>query len=165
MSEIIVIDLTENMSNVGVALPFVGEYSLESKLLTYPNAVLEKVVTRFDATFLDPNVQVEGVITCNLRGYCDRCLIPVSKQIDLHFSQIFYKDSAEYDDGYSYYNSKLDATKAIEDEIILSMPSLLLCNDDCKGLCPKCGSNLNESQCNCDTTRDNPFSALKNLKF
>lgn len=164
MSEKIVIDLTENIANAGEAKPFVGEYKLDNSLLTYPNAQLEKVAVRFDVIFLNPNARVDGTVTCYVQGYCDCCLTPVCKQIDLPFSQIFYKDGAD-DDGYAYYNSKLDATKAVEDEIILSMPSLLLCKEDCKGLCPKCGTNLNEGSCDCDRTKENPFSALKNLKF
>lgn len=165
MSERIVIDLTDNIANVGKTLPFTGEFVLDNDLLAYPNAVLEKVKVNFDVTFLNPNVSVSGNIICYVKGNCDRCLTNLDKVVKLHFEQMFYKDISANDDGYIYSTSILDATKAVSDEIILSMPSLFLCQDDCKGLCPKCGTNLNEKQCDCDTTRDNPFSVLKNLKF
>lgn len=165
VSEKIVIDLTENIANVGQTLPFVGEYVLDNDLLSYPNATLNKVKVDFDVTFLNTDVNVCGTVTCCIQGYCDRCLTRVDKEIELQFDQTFCKDEAENEDDYVYSTSLLDATKAVSDEIVLSMPSLLLCNDDCKGLCPKCGTNLNEKRCNCDTARENPFSALKNLKF
>lgn len=165
MSEKILIDLTENIANVGKEIPFTGEYSLSSNLLPYPNASLDKISVNFNVVFDNPNVTISGVITCFIRGNCDRCLKDLNVAIDLPFDQTFYKDEAEFDDQYVYSSSVLNATQAVEDEIVLSLPMSLLCDDDCKGLCPKCGCNLNESQCDCDTTRENPFSVLKNLKF
>lgn len=165
MSEEIVIDLTNNIANVGQTLPFVGEYKLESGILPYPNASLDKVSIKFNVTFDNPNVLISGVIDCFVSGNCDRCLKNIETQIELPFEQTFYKDIAEGEDWYVYTSSLLDATQAVRDEIILSLPMSLLCKDDCKGLCPKCGCNLNERQCNCDTSRENPFSILKNLKF
>lgn len=164
MSKEIVIDLTENMAQVGKSLPFTGEYQLDSSLLPYPNAKLVKVVVRFDVTFTNPNVEVEGTIACLVKGLCDRCLEEITASYKLPFSQIFFKDVAE-DDEYIYSASLLNATKAVSDEIALSMPSLFLCKKDCKGLCSKCGTNLNKQTCSCDTVKENAFSILKNLKF
>lgn len=165
MSDKIVINLTENIANIGKVLPFVGEFRLAKDLTPYPNAELCKVSVNFGVTFDNPNVAVEGVINCFVRGYCDRCLKDIDTVITLPFEQTFYKDEAEYDDQYVYTNSLLDVTQAVCDEIVLLLPMSLLCDDDCKGLCPKCGCDLNERQCDCDNTRDNPFSILKNLKF
>ena len=165
MSDKIIIDLTENIANTGQAIPFMGEFELPNDLLPYPNSVLNKVLVNVDVTFENPNVLVCGTLSCCISGYCDRCLKQLDVTIDLPFEQTFYKDIAEEDDQYVYTSSVLDATQAFADEIVLSLPMSLLCNDDCKGLCPKCGCNLNEKQCDCDTTRENPFSVLKNLKF
>lgn len=165
MSDKIVIDLTENIANNGKELPFTGTYNLPSDLLPYPDATLNKVDVDFGVTFDYPDVIVRGVITCSISGNCDRCLKQVDTQIDLPFEQTFYRDEAEDEDQYVYTCSLLDATQAVCDEIVLSLPMSLLCNPDCKGLCPKCGCDLNVKQCGCDTTRENPFSVLKNLKF
>lgn len=164
MSNEIVIDLTENMANAGKNVPFKGVFVPDYDLLPYPNAELVKVEVALDVVFTNPNVETRGTITCFIDGNCDRCLEKVSKAVSLDFAQIFYKDFADEDE-YVYSNSLLNATKAICDEIVLSLPSLLLCKDDCKGLCPKCGTNLNVSTCSCDTGKENAFSALKNLKF
>ena len=165
VSDKIVIDLTENFANVGSTIPFVKECKLDSDLLPYPNATLTKVSLNMEVTFVKPNVHVVGKIVCHIDGFCDRCLGEVSTQICLPFDQIFFKDSSDEEDSYVYTDSRLDLAKAICDEIVLSLPSSLLCKQDCKGLCPKCGINLNEQQCDCNTSRENAFSVLKNIKF
>lgn len=165
VSDKIVIDLTENLAKVGESITFLTECKLDDSLLPYPNARLTKVAVEFAVTFVKPDVQVVGEITCFVDGFCDKCLNEVSTQITLPFSQIFYKDSSDEEDAYVYQDSRLDATKAVCDEIIISAPISLLCKEDCKGLCPKCGANLNDQQCDCDMSRENAFSVLKNLKF
>ena len=163
-SEKIVIDITKSLANVGVPQAFSGDFVLDDSLLPYPEATLTKVFVDFDVTFVKPNVEVCGNVTCVIDGSCDRCLSSVHKQIVLPFAQTFLKDDCA-DDEYCYAGSKLDATKAVEDEIILSLPTILLCSDGCKGLCPKCGTNLNVSECDCNLNKENAFSQLKNLKF
>lgn len=165
VSKEIVIELSENMANVGKSLPFSGHFRPDGDLLPYPEAELADVYVQFDVTFVNPDVEAEGTITCLVNGYCDKCLAPVTKQIVLPFQQTFYKDCGPEEDDYVYFDSKLDVTQAVRDEIVLSVPTSLVCKDDCKGLCPKCGANLNETQCDCDTTKENPFSFLKNIKF
>lgn len=165
VSEKIELDLTENFANVGSSIPFCADCKPDSDLLPYPNATLSGVSLKLQVTFVKPNVHVVGKIVCFIDGFCDRCLDAVSTKIELPFDQIFFKDSSDDEDAYVYTDSRLDLTKAICDEIALSLPSSILCKEDCKGLCPKCGIKLNEQQCDCDTSRENAFSALKNLKF
>lgn len=157
--------MTENFAREGVPTDFNCMCKFEDGLLPYPNASLEKVEVNLAVIFTKPNVSAKGNIVCYVQGFCDRCLAEISRKFDIPFSQIFYKNSADEEDGYVYSGSRLDATKAICDEIVLSLPSSLLCKPDCAGLCPKCGANLNEKQCNCETSHENALAALKNLKF
>lgn len=164
MSDKIVLDLTEVLADKG-PVQFYKTCKLESSLLPYPNAKLVKVELDLFAQFQKPNVWVFGEIICHIDGFCDKCLAKVCMPMGMDFDQIFYKDSSDDEDAYIYTDSKLDITKAICDEIALGLPTNWLCKPDCKGLCPKCGVNLNEQQCDCDTSRDNAFSVLKDLKF
>lgn len=163
-SEKIVIDLTKCMANVGEKQPFEGTFSLSDSLLPYPNAHLVQATVKLNVLFLNPHVEAEGEIVCKIVGCCDRCLAETEKTEVLPFHQIFFKDNAE-EDGYCYFGSKLDATKAVCDEIALSLPTLFLCKPDCKGLCPVCGKDINKGECGCSREKQNVFSALKNLKF
>lgn len=167
VSNKIEIDLTKSLANTGVFVPFLGEYVLQNDLLPYPNATLQKISLNFSVAFLNPDVEVQGEIICFVEGLCDRCLKKVQKQIKLPFSQVFAKEGESDcdEEGYSYNSSLLDATKAVCDEIVLGLPTLFLCKDDCKGLCPRCGANKNKTECGCDAAKENAFSVLKNLKF
>ncbi len=165
VSDKIIIDLTENLANKGVTTRFYGSYCLPKDLLLYPQSQLELVTIDFDVTVIDDEVDLIGEIICEVTGLCDKCLDEISKSITLQFEQTFYKDIAPEQDCYVYENSLLDATKAVCDEILLSMPTRFLCKEDCLGLCTKCGVNKNKQQCDCDCTRENAFSILKNIKF
>ena len=165
VSDKVIIDLTDNFAQVGEPIEYSCVCDLDDGLLPYPNASLAKTEVRLNVTFVKPNVQAEGTIVCLIKGFCDRCLKETVRSVELPFNQTFYKDSTPDEDGYVYSGSRLDATKAVCDEIVVSLPMSFLCKPDCKGLCPKCGVDLNERQCDCDTDRENVFAALKNLKF
>ena len=62
----------------------------------------------------------------------------------------------------------IDLVPLVEQALLLELPLVPLCDDDCRGLCPRCGANLNEGPCQCGdgpTGEDNPFAALKDFKF
>lgn len=162
--EKIVIDLTEHLANCGKKISFCADFLPEDGLLPYPDAKVINVSLNLFVTYLNPHIYVCGSLTVFVEGSCDRCLEKVAESFVLNFDQTFYKDIAE-EGCYPYFDSKLDITKAVQDEIVLSMPTLLLCRPDCKGLCPKCGANRNYFDCGCGLAKENAFSALKNLKF
>jgi uncharacterized protein len=74
-------------------------------------------------------------------------------------------DKANKDDDLIFINSDtLDITEIIENNIILTLPIKRLCKEDCKGLCHKCGTNLNFSTCHCnDDDIDPRLAKLKDL--
>jgi uncharacterized protein len=60
---------------------------------------------------------------------------------------------------------ELDLKEAIREEVILSQSHLVLCRPDCKGLCPSCGTNLNENRCECSPVEEDPrWDTLRALK-
>ncbi|MBE5902394.1 MAG: DUF177 domain-containing protein [Lachnospiraceae bacterium] len=95
---------------------------------------------------------------------CDRCLTDVPISLDLDFEREFpledhtlvmdELDVAEYIDGLI-----LDTDQLVYDEMLVNWPMKVLCKDDCKGICHKCGCNLNERTCACDRTVVDPRMA------
>jgi uncharacterized protein len=71
---------------------------------------------------------------------CARCVELVQFPIDKHF-QLYYTvtETAEF----------IDLTDDIREEVILDLPIKLLCQENCKGLCPNCGANRNKEKCQC----------------
>ncbi|MBQ9406142.1 MAG: DUF177 domain-containing protein, partial [Desulfovibrio sp.] len=65
----------------------------------------------------------------------------------------------------------IDLTEEVREDILLSFPQSFHCSEDCKGICPTCGKNLNEGPCGCgkqaddDAKENNPWSVLDNLKL
>ena len=83
---------------------------------------------------------------------CDRCLEPVRTEIE-------DEEEKDYIDGYN-----LDVDKLVFGEILLLIPGKTLCKEDCKGLCLRCGANLNEGECGCDRESLDPrMSVFKDI--
>jgi uncharacterized protein len=101
---------------------------------------------------------------------CDRCLEPVSTDIDFSiekeasisntdFNGVEEQEEQDYIDGYN-----LDVDKLVFGEVLLSFPAKTLCKEDCKGLCLKCGANLNVTECGCDRESLDPrMSVFKDI--
>ena len=66
----------------------------------------------------------------------------------------------------TYEGKELDLRPAVREQILLSLPQAALCSEDCKGLCAKCGKDLNEGECGCDRTVMDPrWAALKGIQL
>jgi len=76
------------------------------------------------------------------------------------------KDLRDEDLEFSLYDGdQVDLSPLIREQFLLSLPTRPLCREDCRGLCPKCGVNLNHTQCDCAAETGHPgFAALRNLK-
>lgn len=118
------------------------------------------------------NVYIESTMQYDIKFPCDRCLKEVIKHFDKRFTASYYLFGNQGQEGYyPYNNNSVDLTDAVKEEIVLNIPSRILCDENCKGLCPHCGINLNEAECNCKENADasdnvkanNPFAALKDL--
>lgn len=101
-----------------------------------------------------------------LHTICSRCLQEGQKQCEQLFThklagELNDQDNDEY---VLVENFKLDLDELAASDILLELPIKTLCREDCKGLCPKCGANLNETDCGCDTRQFDPrLEALRKL--
>ena len=68
------------------------------------------------------------------------------------------------EDFIGFSGDEIDITEIVMDAVHIATPMKVVCDDDCKGLCPSCGKNLNEGDCGCDNTYINPkFASLRSL--
>ncbi len=116
------------------------------------------------------SVQAEGV--CD----CARCLAPAHVSFDGAIEGYFVVSSDEQDeelegDEYEFLpeDHDIDIAPLILQGLMLDAPLQPLCRDDCKGICPQCGQDLNEGSCGCASKPHadamNPFAVLKDLKL
>lgn len=99
---------------------------------------------------------------------CDRCLRPVKEPLEIDFSQELYSpeilEPEEEDEQSFVHGYELDVEAFVKNEILINMPVKVLCRPDCKGICKKCGHNLNDGECGCDTFVPDPrMAAIKDI--
>ncbi len=99
-----------------------------------------------------------GVVTLNytadlrISAECDRCLGLLERDYSFEFEHVLVR-SLYGDDNDEYVVTEgddLDMDELAVTDVLLQMPTKLLCKEDCKGLCPKCGADLNVSDCGCE---------------
>jgi len=133
----------------------------------------EPLRVELQAQAVGEGVLVRGRIGTRLALECRRCLAPVSVGVDDEVTLLFEPlaaDEEEELEGEVYplppRGDELDLRPALREELILRVPAFVVCSESCRGLCPTCGANLNETTCSCVPAEESsPWSALKNLKF
>jgi uncharacterized protein len=120
-------------------------------------------------------LQVSGTLTGTVEGVvafyqassqavlaCSRCLREWTENLEVEGKQHFARVPDE--DGYAIEGGTVDMAGPATDEISLAIPAAPLCSPDCKGLCPTCGTDLNEDPCEGHGEEsDSPFAALRQL--
>ena len=99
---------------------------------------------------------VQGTTELTIEIPCDRCLEEVKVPVAIHIEReaelsdgVLVPDPDEETDTF-LQGEQLDVDRLIDDEILVNWPTKVLCREDCKGICPKCGQNLNQRDCGCD---------------
>lgn len=97
-----------------------------------------------------------GRLRTEVRGTCRRCLAEVVTPVDSSVAAVFTPDPDLADDPGGYLLSDpvtaVDVTPAVREELLLAAPAFALCREDCAGLCPRCGADLNAGPCGCATS-------------
>lgn len=122
-------------------------------------------------------ILVTGTVEGTAKTQCSRCLeeavVPLVGDIEGYFVFSADDDSLEEmeEDEFEVLadDRVIDMAPLITSALILDAPQIPLCDDDCKGLCPQCGTNLNTGECDCAPEKwnssQNPFAKLKDMKF
>jgi uncharacterized protein len=119
--------------------------------------------------------RLAGTVRTELELPCSRCLEPFRLPVDAPFDQRYLPQAnasaeetevAEEDLETSFYrDEQIDLSELLREQFYLALPMKPLCRDDCKGLCPQCGMNLNSGTCDCGTGWEDPrLAPLKQLK-
>lgn len=151
------IDVAPILKEPGASLQFNVKGSVGGPVgLTGETDLSGPLQVRGVATSLGDDVYVEASVRGSVRLTCSRCLAPFEKPIDLSCEGKFVEDAeapgAEGEnevDVFSLEGTFCDLDEMILHEVALSLPMKPLCKEDCKGLCPTCGRNLNEGDCDC----------------
>jgi len=138
--------------------------------------IVAPVELEFDIHKDKDKFRLEGHLRTELELPCSRCLDPYRLAVDADFDQRYLPASAastdpdrevqEDDLETSYYSDdQIDLAELMREQFYLALPMKPLCRDECRGLCPQCGTNLNTGACDCSPVWDDPrLAALKAIK-
>lgn len=109
-----------------------------------------------------------GIVTLSAKAAftyeapCDRCCEPVSRfyEFPVEHNLIAALNNEDNDDFLLVLNMRLNLDELVNEDVNLQLPSKFLCNEDCKGICPQCGKNLNDGPCNCKKAIDPRLEGL-----
>jgi uncharacterized protein len=122
-------------------------------------------------------VELQGRLVTKVAVPCGRCLKAVEFPIALDFAERFTPSVAwKHEEQHELQPEDLDLAvfdgdgieldDLVKEEILLAMPGHTLCREECKGLCPNCGADLNQNNCDCATKQiDSRWEKLKDLQF
>jgi uncharacterized protein len=122
------------------------------------------------------DIRVAGDLCTSLELACARCLEPVVEKVKRDFDLLYRPRGADAgkdeisvtttEAEVSYYEGEgLLLEDVLREQVLLAMPLKTICREDCKGLCPQCGKNLNLEQCSCSDVAEDPrWAALKDIR-
>ncbi|HUG40974.1 MAG TPA: DUF177 domain-containing protein [Longimicrobiales bacterium] len=122
---------------------------------------------RLDAQQAGADVVVRGVIAGTFGLACRRCLAPVAVAIEEEVGLLFREGEQEEDGevlALPETGTELDLADAVREQVLLAVPRYASCREDCRGLCPHCGTSLNEATCACTVEEtDERWAPLRRL--
>lgn len=161
-----IIDLKRIFVNENSSLDI--EYSLDLSSVEFSGVYPLKKPVNINGTVSNKAslVRFQAVITYEYDAPCDRCGIdtvrPQTVKVDKSLAAAI--EGEDSDTILLVPDMKLDIDEFVYSEVIVSLPMKHLCKDDCRGICSKCGKNLNDGKCDCPEKEIDPrFSALAEL--
>lgn len=161
-------DLSSVLNNEGAELRFskamaIGDVT-DGLGITFPENVQVDgtIVCRSDV--LELTAHMEGTFVTN----CARCLKELTCPLSVDFSETLVQETEEIPDRDSvvvFEGTSVDLSELVLSNLLLNLSYKYLCKEDCRGICPKCGADLNEKTCDCAEDEIDPrWEMLKNFK-
>ena len=167
------------------------ELIFEERADSFP--ALIEIISKNECDFLAPvSIRIQmrkigdlitatGLFDTRVRLNCSHCLQPYERPLNSTFDVTYIHQLPESVDPLLHdevelqaeeigmiqiSGNEIDLQDAIQEEVVMALPMTTLCRSDCKGLCKRCGADLNQGDCGCDRKVSNPqFEILKNLKL
>ena len=155
----------------GKEVDFKVEINLDNKFVEDKNyKFLTSALVQGKMVFNIDKLYINATISFKLLAICDKCGEEFEKVLSFPFNEVFVDSTkAHSEEDYIILNQTcVDLSKAVEDALLLSLPTKMLCKENCKGLCSICGKNKNLYECDCNKIvedndiKENLFSVLKN---
>ena len=161
------LDLKPILVTPGASLPFETHENLSDLVFGSCKPASKPVLAYGKVRNTAGVLELTGELTTTLHGVCDRCAGEFTRamQIPVHAVLVSEEELEQTEDEWVFgiHDGCADLTDIITTAFVLNMDSQLLCRPDCKGVCFRCGKNLNEGPCGCKKEPDSRFAVLQQL--
>lgn len=147
---------------------FSAEFSEVPSSQEYPidYDIAEPVCVKMEYSLTKDIILARGSFNAKIKVCCSRCLKEFVYVADVDFEEEFAQELTE-DISYLIEGEYISLDKMILDNILENLPQRFLCKEECRGICPVCGADLNRRSCGCNINDDlkttNPFAKLEGL--
>ena len=161
------LDLSKIIDCPGQSVSFSTSIDLSDLRYGTCNPVCEPVIAEGNVRNTAGVLMMTGTIRTCLHGICDRCASEFTRSVEQPLDVVLVTELAseenEDENVFPLEGDSADLEDIVRTIFVLNMDTKLLCEEDCKGLCCRCGTNLNNGPCNCQKELDPRFAALKQL--
>ena len=159
--------LSQIIDRPGESVPYSVSLDLSDLQYGLSHPVSEPVLASGTVRNTAGVLVMTGRITTCLHGTCDRCTVEFTRNVDMPIDVVlvteFANEENEDDRVFPLKGDSADLEEIIRTVFVLNLDSRMLCKHDCKGLCFRCGKNLNDGPCDCQKEPDPRFAALRQL--
>jgi len=160
------LDVKKLFEQEGEELPFQFEMDLSDIEISQVYPFISAIQISGKVKNIEQTVYLTAQVDFDFNIPCDRCADDVRTQYHNTFSHplIMQMNEEDQDTYILVQDGKLNLTELLRADILLALPTKYLCKEDCKGLCPICGVNLNSQSCQCKQHQIDPrLEVLKQL--
>lgn len=161
-----ILDLKRIFAGESEKLPFVFEMDLSDTEWSGQYPFISPISVEGSVSAVAGEALLEAKVSFEFSMPCDRCMEEIRERRIRHFSHVLVPrlENEDNDRYISVEGDSVDLDELLRMDILLEIPSKFLCREDCKGLCPSCGKNLNDGPCGCNLHQVDPrLEALRKL--
>lgn len=161
------LDLKSILAVPGASLPFEADEDLSELVFGSCRPAAEPVTARGFVRNTAGVLELHAELHTTLHGVCDRCADAFVREITIPVRAVLVSEQeleqAEDEWTFGLRDGCADLTDIVTTAFVLNMDAQLLCRPDCRGVCFRCGKNLNEGPCGCKREVDSRFAVLQQL--
>ena len=159
--------LSKIMDCPGASVDFSTSVDLSDLLYGTSYPVSEPVLASGTVRNTADVLMMKGLITTRIHGVCDRCAADFTRDVEIPVDVVLVEELSNEDSEDEWVFPLEADTADLEDIVrtvfVLNLGSKLLCSEECKGICCRCGKNLNDGPCGCQKEIDPRLAALQQL--
>jgi uncharacterized protein len=160
-----ILELEPVFNNIGFEKSFDYELMPEDFEINGINPFLKPVTVKGSVRNSAGVVEIRAEAVAQMQLFCDRCATEILQKLTVPVNHVLVTklNDEDNDDFLVVGDMRFNLDPLVREDLLLELPTKVLCKDNCKGICPQCGKNLNDGPCSCEKPIDPRLEALRQL--